>query len=138
MISADCTFQHVVSRCLELLRPYSPGTAIYALSCLCPKDFSVILELVRLNLSQTHHHKRLPENDIRLRPTSHGDLLSSLRAYTDTVPTEDYCHFWLELTRSWLLTCPLDSDYYQDDETSRDLYCQKLRNELVDRILNIS
>ena len=131
------SIEDVISDCLKTLDSCSTGTAIYVLSCLCPEDIAV-LELVRLDLSQPHQHKRLSEKDIRLRSNSYEDLLSHLRAYTRIVPTKDYPHFWLELTRNWLLTCPIDPDYCQDDETGKDLFCQKLRNELIDRILVIS
>ncbi len=132
------TFQHVISYCLQLLNSYPASTIIYILACLCPEDFALVLELVRLDLSQPHQHKQLSEKDIRLRSNSYEELLSHLRAYTSNVPAKDYPHLWLELTRSWLLTCPIDPDYYLDDETGKELFCQKLRNELIDRILKIS
>jgi hypothetical protein len=136
-IPAAGTFQPIMSHCLQLLNPYSPGTVLYILDCLCPYEVAV-LDLVHLDLSQPHQHKRLSEKDVRLRPDSYEELLSHFRAYTRIVPAKDYLHFWLELTRSWLLTCPIDPDYYQDDETGKDLFCQKLRSELIDRILKIS
>lgn len=137
-IPTDFTFLPIISACLPLLHSYPAGTMLYILDCLCPEDFALVLDLVRLDLSQPHQHKRPPAQDVRHRPNSYEDLLSHLRAYTSNVPAKDYPHFWLELTRSWLLTCPIDPDYYQDDETGKELFCQKLRNELADRILNIS
>lgn len=134
---AASTFQHVTSYCLQVLNSYSVGTVLYILACLCPEDLAV-LDLGHLDLSQPHHHKPRPEKDVRLSPNSYQGLLSHLRTHTSIIPTRDYPQFWLELTRSWLLTCPIDPDYYRDDETGKDSFCQRLRNELIDRILNIN
>jgi hypothetical protein len=41
------------------------------------------------------------------------------------------------LTGRWLLSCPVDPTYYRVDETGKDWFCQKLRSELVERILKI-
>lgn len=37
----------------------------------------------------------------------------------------------------YTLTCPIDPDYYQEGETGEELYCQRLRSELIERILRI-
>jgi hypothetical protein len=65
-------------------------------------------------------------------------MISHLRAYAKTPSPEVYRRVWLELAERWLLTCPMDEEYYKPDETGKDLFCQKLRNDLLDRILNIS
>jgi len=137
-IPVDSTFQFVLSGCLQRLNSYSTGTAIYILSCLCPEDFDVILNLVRLDLNGPHDHKHLLEQDVHIAPRSYENLLSNLRAQTSIVPPKEYSRFWLELTRHWLLTCPVDPVYDQYDESGKDIFCQRLRNELIDRILNIS
>jgi len=138
LIPTSERFEQVVSDCLELLNGYSAGTIMYILNCLCPDDFALIIELVRLDLSPAHQHKRLSEKDVPPRSDSYKELLSLLRAHTSKIPAKDYPHFWLELTRNWLLTCPIDPDYYREDETGKDLFCRRLRIELVERILNIS
>jgi hypothetical protein len=131
------SIEDVISDCLKTLDSCSTGTAIYILSCLCPEDIAV-LELVRLDLSQPHQHKPLAGRNIRPEPHSYEDLLSHLQARTSIVPAKDLPHLWIELTRNWLITCPVDPDYYRDDEAGKELFCQKLRNELVDRILNLT
>ena len=135
--SAD-PFQHVISNCVQLLNRYRARHIIYVLTCLCPDEFAVVLDLVRLDLSQPHQHKPLPAKNIHIASDSCENLLSHLRARTNMVPRKDYGHFWLELTRHWLLTCPLDPDFDRNDAASEDLFCQKLRSELVERILNIT
>lgn len=136
-IPTDFTFLPIISACLPLLHSYPAGTMLYILDYLCPEDFP-ILDFVHLDLSPPHHHRRLPRTWVRLKPKSYEGLLSHLRVRTCIIPAKDYPRFWLELTRSCLLTCPVDPDYYREDESGRELFCQKLRNELADRILNIS
>lgn len=109
---------------------------LYILDCMCPRDFS-ILDFVYLDLDLPHHHRRLPRKDIRLKPKSYEDPLSHIRAYINMVPAQDYPRFWLELTRICFLTCPIDPDYYLEDETGKELFCQKMRSELIERILRI-
>lgn len=132
------TFQQTVSSCLQLLNQYPASTLIYDLACLCPDDFGVVLNLVRLDLGQPHEHKHFQESDIYLAPFAYEKLQCNLRAQISLVSPEEYSRFWLELTKRWLLTCPIDPEYYLEDEAGKDLYCQKLRNQLVERILNIS
>ena len=133
-LSTAENFQSVISACLPMLHSYPVGTMLYILDCLCPRDFP-ILDFVDLELDRPHHHEPLPRNNARLQP--YKDLLSQLRVYANTIPAEDYHRFWLELTRTCLLTCPVDPDYYQEDETGKELFCQRLRSELVERILRI-
>jgi hypothetical protein len=132
------TLQQVLSYCLQLLNHYPTSTLIYDLACLCPDDFDVILNLVRLDLSQPHEHKYFQESDIYLAPFAYEKLQSNLRAQICNFSPEEYSRFWLELTKRWLLTCPIDPEYYMEDETGKELYCQKLRSERVERILNIN
>jgi hypothetical protein len=120
------------------LNHYPAGTLIYDLVCLCPDDFDVILDLVRLDLSQPHEHKAFQKSDIYLASCAYGNLQAKLHAHISAVPPEGYSRFWLELTKRWLLTCPIDPGYYLEDETGKELYCQKLRSELLERILNIN
>jgi hypothetical protein len=126
-----------ISDCVELLNHYPASTLIYDLARLCPDDFDVILNLIRLDLSQPHEHKHLRKMDLCLASFTYEKLHAKLRAVIDVIPPEEYSHFWLELTKRWLLTCPLDSAY-SPDESGKDLFCQKLRSELVERILNIT
>ena len=133
-LSTAENFQSVISACLPMLHSYPAGTMLYLLDCLCPRDFP-ILDFVELELDLPHHHKQLPRNTVRLQP--YEDLLSRLRVYANTIPAEDYPRFWLELTGRCLLTSPVDPGYYQEDETGKELYCQRLRGELVERILRI-
>ena len=136
-IPAAGAFQHVISHCLQVLNSCPAGTALYVLSSLCPADVAV-LDLLHLDLSQPHQHKRPREKDVHPTLNRDENLLSHLQAHTSIVSPQDYPCFWLELTRNWLITCPVDPDYYRDDEAGKELFCQKLRNELIDRILNIS
>lgn len=106
-IPATGLFRDIISYCLQLLNTYRASTMIYILACLCPDDFAV-LELVRFDLSEPHQHKQLPHKDIHHKFNTYADLLAHLRAYTSIVPKKDYPLFWLELTKSWLLTCPID------------------------------
>jgi hypothetical protein len=138
--SSTCTtrkFEHLISDCLQLLNHYPAGTLIYDLACLCPEGFDVILNLDRLDLSQPHEHKRFQVSDIFLASFGYENLQPNLRAQISIVPPEEYSRFWLELTKRWLLTCPIDPEYYLEDETGKELYCQKLRSQLVERILHI-
>lgn len=120
-----------------MLNSCSTGTALYGLSCLCPDDFDVILDLVRLDLSQPHQHGLLAEQNTHLRYGSYEDLVVHLRAYMNTLPVRDQGAFWLELTRGWLLSCRMSPAYYRADETGTEIFCQKLRSDLVERILRI-
>lgn len=97
----------------------------------------MILELVRLDLNQPHDHKRPPKNNVHIKPNSYKKLLSRFRVYANGVPASDYGHFWLELTGSWLLSCPIDPDYEQGGEADQDLFCRRLRTELVESIMRI-
>jgi len=135
-VSTAENFQPVIYSCIPLLHSCPTGTILYLLDCLCPRDFS-ILDLVHLDLSQPRHHKRLPALEVRLKPKSYEGPLSHLRAHTSMIPAKDYPRFWLELTRSCLLTCPLDPYYYRASETDEDLFCEKLHSELIERILKI-
>lgn len=131
------TAPDLISYCLQRLDTCSAGTALYILDCLCPDDFDLVLDLIRLDLSWPHQHKWILEKDIPLKCDPYEDLLALLRARTSIIPVKAYPHFWLELTKCWLLTCPVDPDYYQDDEAGKEMFCQKLRGELVERILRI-
>jgi hypothetical protein len=119
-----------------VLNPCPAGTAIYILACLCP-DETAVLDILRLDLSQTHHHKQLPGENYSLKTRSSLDLFVHLKTYTHIVPTGVYRTFWLELVRSWLLTCPIDPELYREDDTGKELFCQALRCELIDRILKL-
>jgi len=131
------TVPGLISYCLQRLDGCSAGTAMYILSCLCPDDFDLVLALIRLDLSCPHQHKWLSEKNRPLKSNSCEDLLALLRIRTSNIPMKEYSHFWLELTKGWLLTCTVDLEYYRTDETGEDLFCQKLRSELVERILRI-
>jgi hypothetical protein len=95
------------------------------------------MDLVRLDLNQPHQHKPLSEKEPIL-PCSYEDLLQDFQDQTRNIHAQDYGNFWLELTEKWLLACPVDTSYYGVDDTGKELFCQKLRSELLDRILNIS
>lgn len=140
-IPPNSAIQHIIPRWLKVLNSYSTGTAMYILSCLCPEDFAVVLALVRLDLSQPHQHKYLPKKDVRLKSNSYEDSISHLRACVSLLPTRTYSHFWLELTRRWLLTCPVDTEDGKEDckpdENGNDMFCQKLRSQLIENILKI-
>jgi hypothetical protein len=129
-------YRDVIRYCLEVLYPYPAGTAIYILACLCP-DETAVLDILRLDLSQTHHHKQLPSENYSLKNRSSLDLFVHLKTYTHIVPTGVYRTFWLELVRSWLLTCPIDPELYREDNIGKELFCQALRCELIDRILKL-
>lgn len=137
-ISTTRVYQDMIAGCLPLLNSYSTATAIYLLICLCPEDFDVILNLVRLDLSQPFEYQPLLEKEAGRKLHAREDLLSLLQTQKSIVPIKDYCCFWLELTRGWLLSCPFDPDYFRDPETDENLFRQKLRSELVERILNIT
>ena len=137
MIQSPSAYQAQVSYCLQVLNSYPAGAAIYILSCLCPESFTVIMSLVRLDLNQPHEHTPLSEQEPSL-PCSYEDLLQELQAETSSIPAQDYAQFWLELTGKWLLACPVDPNYYRIDDTGKELFCQILRTELLDRILNIN
>jgi hypothetical protein len=135
-IPTAVTFQPIISSCLPLLHSCPAGTMLYILDCLCPEDFP-ILDFGQLDLSPPHHHRRLSTLEVRLRPKCYEGLLSHLRAQTSIIPAKDYPRFWLELTRSCLLTSPVDPDYYREDQSGKELFCQRLRSELIERILRI-
>ena len=127
-----------ISNCLQVLDSTTPGTVIYILTCLCPEDFAVILDLLHFDLSQPHHHKYLSEKRVHVASNTYAAVISNLQAYTNTLPRQVYCDLWLEVAQRWLLTCPIDPEYYLEDETGKELYCQRLRSELIERILNIN
>lgn len=131
------TFESVISDCLELLHSCSAGTALYVLSCLCPDDCDVILDLIRLDLRPPHQHPYLPEKERYLGHNSDEDLLAQLQAHATCLPAREQNCFYLELTRRWLLSCPADPAYYESDETGKEMFCRKLRSELVELILRI-
>ena len=137
LISTADPSQHLIWHCLQQLNTCSAGTALYILDCLCPDDFALVLDLLRLDLSDPHQHKRLSKKDIPLESDPNEHLLALLRAGTGIVPAKDYPHFWLELTKRWLLTSPVDPKYDLAHEAGTDMLCQKLRAELVERILRI-
>ena len=130
-------YQPIISYCLQVLISYPADAALYILSCLCSESFPVIMGLVRFDLKQPHQHKPLSEQGPSF-PCSYEDLLQDVQAVTRTIPAQDYDAFWLELTRKWLLACPVDPNYYRVDDTGKELFCQILRSELLDRILNIN
>lgn len=117
------------------MKPYPASTVLYILACLCPHEVSV-LELLRLDLNQTHQHA--VRKNIPLNLNLYENLLLFLKFYSNIIPSIDYENFWLELSRCWLLSCPIDPDYYQEDENGKEIYCKRLRNELIDWILNIN
>jgi hypothetical protein len=127
----------LISYCLQQLYTCSAGTALYILDCLCPDDIDLVLDLVRLDLSCPHQHKRLSKKDSPLPSNSSEELLALLRARTSILPAKDFPHFWLELTRRWLLSCPVDPEYCRTDDAGTEMFCRKLRGELVERILNL-
>lgn len=120
---------------LHVLNHYPVSTGIYILACLCPYEIAV-LDILQFDMSQPHQHK--VRKNIPLRPNSYENLLLRLKFYSNLIPPIYYENFWLELTRCWFLTCPIDPDYYLEDENGKELYCQRLRNELIDRILNLN
>lgn len=127
-----------VSECQRALNATTAGTAIYILSCLYPEDFSVILELLRFDLNQPHDHPLLSKKCSQADLRSNTNVISSLQTYARVLPAKEYSCLWLEIVEHWLLTCPVDEEYYAPDETGKDLFCHKLRSDLLDRILNIS
>ena len=128
-------FENVISICLDRLNSCSAGNALYLLSCLCPEDFQVILDLVRLDLNQPHEQKY--SKDIYCRRDPREDLLPHLHAYMNIIPAKDRGRLWLELTRRWLLSCPIPPTDDKAEESGKDLLCQKLQSELIERILRI-
>lgn len=126
------------TECLKILNTTTAGTAIYILSCLYPEDFNVILELLRFNLSQPHHHPFLSKKNLPIDLRFHATMISSLQEYARILPPKEYSCLWLEVVEHWLLNCPIDQEYYKPNETSQDLFCHKLRSDLLDSILNIS
>ena len=124
-----------LAACLKLLDGTTPGTAIYILSCLCPENMDVILNLTHLDLSQPHHHALPSKKRVRLSSSSYDDAISHLRAYGSRLSEKDYGRLWLEAAHQWLLTCPLTEEYYQPDEGDEDTFCRRLRSELLDRIM---
>lgn len=131
------TVDTAISDFLAILNSCSTGTALYVLSCLCPDDFDVILDLVRLDLSQPQQRSYLAKYEADLRHGPCEDLVAYLRAYMNILPVRDQGPFWLELTRHWLLSCRMSPAYYRADETGTEIFCRKLRSELVERILRI-
>jgi hypothetical protein len=115
-------YQDVIRYCLEVLYPYPAGTAIYILACLCP-DETAVLDILRLDLSQTHHHKQLPSENYSLKNRSSLDLFVHLKTYTHIVPTGVYRTFWLELVRSPEHHKQLPSENYSlKNRSSLDLF----------------
>ena len=138
LIPTTCEFQPIISSCLSLLYSYPAGTLLYILDCLSPRnDFSTVMDLIQLDLSLPHHHPSAARKNNHVRPNP-KDLLSCLQVYTSIVPAKDFPRFWLELTHWCLLTFPIDPNYYREDENGNELFCQKMRSELVERILNIT
>jgi hypothetical protein len=131
------TFEGVISGCLELLHSCSVGTTLYVLSCLCPDNPNVILDLIHLDLRLPHQHGYLPEKGRYLNHNSDEDVLAQLQAHATRLPAGDQNCFYLELTRRWLLSCPADPAYYKFDECGNEMFCWNLRSELVERILRI-
>lgn len=127
-----------VSECLRALNASTAGTAIYILSCLYPEDFAIILELLRFDLSQPHHHPLLSKECLHFNLRSNANVISCLQKYARILPAKEYSRLWLEIVQHWLLTCPVDEEYYMPSETGKDLFCQKLRSDLIDSILNMS
>ena len=130
-------YQPMISYCLQALNSYTVDAGLYILSCLCSENFPIIMGLVRLDLNQPHQHKSLSEKDPSI-PCSYEDLLQDLQIQMKRVPADDYPQVWLELAGKWLLTCPVDTRYYRIDEAGKELFCQILRSELLDRILDIN
>ena len=137
-VPAPLTAESFTAECLHVLNGTTIGTAIYILSCLCPDDFTVILEFLRIDLSQPHQHALPARKRVHVTSSSHTDVISQLRAYMNTLPAKAQGDLWLEVAQRWLLTCPMDAAYYKPDESGMDLFCQKLRNDLLDSILNIN
>ena len=137
-VNNEKTAPELKSYCLQLLNSCTAGTALYILNCLFPDDFDLVFDLLRFDLDFPHQHKWLSEKDMTPKSDSYKDVLAILQARTNLIPMKDYPHFWLDLTKSWLLSCPVDPEYYLAEEAGKDLYCQKLRGELVERILNIT
>lgn len=108
-ILANNSFEGFIFDCLRVLDSTTAGTAIYILSYLCPEDFDVILEL--------DHHEHLPEKRVHVSSSSYADVIAHLRNYANTLPTEIYC-------RAWLLTRPIDKDYYQENEMGKDIFAK--------------
>lgn len=130
-------YEPIISYCLQVLNSYPSAAALYILSCLCPGSFPVVMGLVRLDLNQSHQHQSLSEKEPSI-PCSYEDLLQDLQIQMKRIPAEDYPPVWLQLAGQWLLTCPVDMRYYRVDDTGRELFCQSLRSELLDRILDIN
>ncbi len=98
----------------------------------------MILELLRFDLIQPHHHPSPSTKCLYVELHSNTNIISCLQEYARTLPAKEYSCLWLEVVKRWLLTCPIDEEYYMFDENGKDLFCHKLRSELIDRILNIS
>ena len=135
---ANIRSDNFISECLQILDSTTTGTAIYILSSLCPEDFATILDLLRFDLGQPHRHPRLSETRVHDKSSTYTRVIKDLQAYANTLPQEVYRLMWLELAERWLLTCPMNPEFYLENETGKELFCQKLRNDLMDRILNIT
>ena len=135
---APVTAQSFTAECLQILDGATIGTAIYILSCLCPDDCSVILDLLRIDLHQPHQHAFPARKHLHGTSSSYTEVISQLRAYMNTLPAKARGDLWLGVAHRWLLTCPMDAAYYKPDESGMDLFCQKLRNDMLDSILNIT
>ena len=127
-----------VSECSRVLNTTTAGTAIYILSCSYPEDFTAILELLRFDLSQPHRHPVLSGKRLSIDLRSKANMISSLQEYARILPAKEYSRLWLEIVEHCLLTCPIDVEHYKPDENRKDVFCQKLRGDLLDSILNIS
>lgn len=129
-------FHQVISSCLPLLHSCRAGSMLYMLDCLCPGDFS-ITDIAHIDLSKPHYHRQRSPAEFRLMPTSEEFLLVKIKIHVNSIRPTDYPDFWVELTRKSLLTCPVDPKYYQEDKQGKELFCQRLRSELIDRIFKI-
>lgn len=138
VVSTAYPLDRMIADCLQHLHACSAGSAMYILDCLCPDDSSLVIDLLHLELDIPHEHRRFSEIELLRTSESCERVLLLLRTRTKTIPQEQYSQFWLELTKCWLLTCPIDPEHYLADDTGKELYCYKLRSELIERILNIS
>ena len=137
LLASNGRSESFISDCLQVLENTTPGTAIYILSCLCPESMDVILGLIRLDLSRPHRHPYPSKKPVNAWSGSYEEAISHLRNYGSLLPEKVYGRLWLEVAHHWLLTCPFDEKYYKSDEDGNDMFCQKLRSDLIDRILKI-
>jgi hypothetical protein len=128
-------YKYIISYILHVLNHYPVSTGIYILACLCPRE-TTVLDVQKFDMSQPHQHKVRKNNPLRLN--SYDNLLLLLKLYSNIIPSIAYENFWLDLSGCWLLSCPIDPYYYQEDENGKEIYCQRLRNELIDWILNLN